>query len=119
MTAQLVAHALLMVVWWRGKPDAVITRIGAAQYASEQFQRLMADSGIVCNMSRSGDVWDNAAAESVFSSLKTEPTERKIYRIGNEARADVFEYIERFYNTIRRHSTIGYPSPVSSRARWD
>ena len=58
----------------------------------------MADSGIVCSMSRSGNVWDNAAMESFFSSLKTERTARKTYRTRNEARADVFDYIERFYN---------------------
>ncbi len=86
--------------------------VESAQYASDQFQRLMADSGIVCSMSRSGNVWDNAAMESFFSSLKTERTERKIYRTRNEARADVFDYIERFFNAIRRHSTIGYLSPV-------
>ncbi|MGA7995396.1 MAG: IS3 family transposase, partial [Bradyrhizobium sp.] len=57
-------------------------------------------------------VWDNAAMESFFSSLKTERIERKTYRTRNEARADVFDYIERFYNSIRRHSTIGYVSPV-------
>jgi putative transposase len=84
----------------------------ATEYTSDQFQRLMADSGIVCSMSRSGNVWDNAAMESFFSSLKTERTARKIYRTRNEARADVFDYIERFYNVIRRHSTIGYLSPV-------
>jgi putative transposase len=81
-----------------------------SQYVSEQFQRLMADSGIICSMSRSGNVWDNAAMESFFSSLRTERIERKIYRPGT--RADVFDYIERFYNSIRRHSTIGYVSPV-------
>jgi putative transposase len=58
-------------------------------------------------MSRSGNVWDNAAMEGFFSSLKTEHTTRKIYRTRNEARADVFDYVERFYNAIRRHSTIG------------
>jgi putative transposase len=63
-------------------------------------------------MSRAGDVWDDAAIESFFSSLKTERTARKTYRTRNEARADVFEYIERFYNAVRRHSTIGYLSPV-------
>ncbi len=57
-------------------------------------------------------LWDNAAMESFFSSLKTERTEGKTYRTRDEARADVFDYIERFYNTIRRHSTIGYLSPV-------
>ena len=72
----------------------------------------MADSGIVCSISRSGNVWDNAAMESFFSALKTARTERKTYRTRNEARADVFDYIERFYNAVRRHSTIGYVSPV-------
>ena len=84
----------------------------SAQYTSEQFQLLMADSGIICSMSRSGNVWDNSAMESFFSSLKTERTARKTYRTRNEARADVFDYIERFYNATRRHSTIGYLSPV-------
>ncbi|MET4375020.1 putative transposase [Bradyrhizobium sp. LB12.1] len=84
----------------------------SAQYTSEQFQRQMADCGIVCSMSRSGNVWDNAAMESFFSSLKTERTAGKIYCTRNEARADVFDYIERFYNATRRHSTIGYLSPV-------
>jgi putative transposase len=83
-----------------------------SQYSSEQFQRLIADSGIVCSMSRSGNVWDNAAMESFFSSLKIERTARKNYRTRNEAKADVFDYIERFYNMTRRHSTIGYVSPV-------
>ena len=63
-------------------------------------------------MSRSGNVWDNAAMESFFSSLKTERIGSKLYRTRDAARADVFDYIERFYNTIRRHSTIGYLSPV-------
>src|SRR4051794_15108112 len=112
MTAQ-VADGLLMAVWRRGKPKELLHHSDqGSQYSSEQFQRLMADSGIVCSMSRSGNVWDNAAMESFFSSLKTERTARKIYRTRNEAKADVFDYIERFYNAIRRHSTIGYLSPV-------
>jgi putative transposase len=86
--------------------------VESAQYTSEQFQRLMADHGVICSMSRSGNVWDNAAMESFFSSLKTERTARKVYRSRNEAKADVFDYIERFYNPKRRHSTIGYLSPV-------
>ena len=81
-------------------------------YTSEQFQKLMADQGVVCSMSRSGNVWDNAAMESFFSSLKTERTARKTYRTRDQAKADVFDYIECFYNPKRRHSTIGYLSPV-------
>jgi putative transposase len=113
MTVQLVADALLMAVWRRGKPNKLLHHSDqGSQYTSERFQRLIADSGIVCSMSRSGNVWDNAAMESFFSSLKTERTAGKTYRTRNEARADVFDYIERFYNAIRRHSTIGYLSPV-------
>jgi putative transposase len=113
MTAQLVTDALIMAIWRRGKPHALLHHSDqGSQYTSEQFQRLMADSGIVCSMSRSGNVWDNAVMESFFSSLKSERTARKTYRTRNEARADVFDYIERFYNAVRRHSTIGYLSPV-------
>jgi putative transposase len=93
--------------------------LGSAQYVSEQFQRLMADNGIVCSMSRSGHVWDNAAKENFLSSLKTERIERKTYRTRNEARADVFHYIERFYNATRRHSTSDISAPLSSSVRWD
>ncbi len=113
MTAQLVTDALVMAIWRRGKPDALLHHSDrGSQYTSEQFQRLMADHGVVCSMSRSGNVWDNAAMESFFSSLKTERTARKVYRSRNEAKADVFDYIERFYNPKRRHSTIGYLNPM-------
>jgi putative transposase len=116
MPAGLVADALMMAIWRRGKPGSrtpcCITPTGAAQYTSEQFQRLMADNGVVCSMSRSGNVWDNAAMESFFSSLKTERIGKKVYRTRDDARADVFDYVERFYNPVRRHSTIGYVSPV-------
>ena len=110
---QLVTDALVMAIWRRGKPDALLHHSDrGSQYTSEQFQRLMADSGVVCSMSRSGNVWDNAAMESFFSSLKTERTSNRTYRTRNEAKADVFDYIERFYNSKRRHSTIGYLSPM-------
>jgi putative transposase len=113
MTAQLVTDALVMAIWRRGKPRALLHHSDrGSQYTSEQFQRLMADHGVTCSMSRSGNCWDNAAMESFFSSLKTERTARKTYRTRNDARADVFDYIERFYNPRRRHSTIGYMSPM-------
>jgi putative transposase len=63
-------------------------------------------------MSRAGNVWDKSAMESFFSSLKTERTARKVYRSRDDARSDVFDYIERFYNSTRRHSTLGYVSPI-------
>jgi len=113
MTAQLVTDALIMAIWRRGNPDTLLHHSDrGSQYTSAQFQRLMADHGVTCSMSRSGNVWDNAAMESFFSSLKTERTARKVYRTRDEAKSDVFDYIERFYNPKRRHSTIGYMSPV-------
>jgi putative transposase len=96
------------------RPTSPLRRpLDSAQYTSAQFQRLMVDNGVVCSMSRSGNVWDNAAMESFFSSLKTERTARKMYRTRDAAKADVFDYIERFYNPKRRHSTIGYISPMA------
>src|SRR5450432_3621486 len=113
MNAQLVTDALMMAIWRRGRPDTLLHHSDrGSQYSSEPFQRLMVDNGADCSMSRSGNVWDNAAMESFFSSLKTERIGRKVYRTRDAARADVFDYIERFYNTVRRHSTIGYLSPV-------
>ena len=126
MTAQLVADALIMAIWRRGKPDALLhhsdhpsrglkanrCRAMGSQYSSEQFRSLMADNGVTCSMSRSGNVWDNAAMESFFSSLKTERTARKTYRTRSQAKVDVFDYIERFDHPIRRHSTLGYVSPI-------
>lgn len=67
-----------------------------SQDTSEQFQPLMADHGITCSMSRSGNVWDNDAMESFCSSMKTERSARKVYRTRDQARADVFDYSERF-----------------------
>jgi putative transposase len=113
MTAQLVTNALLMAIWRRGWPGALLHHSDqGSQYTSEEFRRLMEDNGVTCSMSRSGNVWDNAAMESFFSTLKTERTARKTYRTRDHAKADVFDYIERFYNPKRRHSTLGYLSPV-------
>jgi putative transposase len=113
MTAQLVIDALVMAVWRRGTPKELLHHSDqGSQYASEDFQRLLAAHGIVCSMSRKGDCWDNAAMESFFSSLKTERLSRSRYGTRDEARADVFDYIERFYNPRRRHSVLDYLSPV-------
>ena len=118
MTAQLVTDALLMAIWRRGKPDALLHHSDqGSQYTSEQFRLLLDDNSVSCSMSRSGNVWDNAAMESFFSSLKTERTARKVYRTRAHAIADVFDYIECFYNPKRRHSTLGYLSPVEFEKR--
>jgi len=68
-------------------------------------------------MSRAGNVWDNSAMESVFSSLKTERTAPKVHRTRDAAHTDVFDYIERFYTPRRRHSKLGHPSPMAFEAR--
>ena len=112
MTSQLVIDALIMALWRRGKPHELVHHSDrGSQYSSEDFQRLLADQGIQCSMSRKGDCWDNAAVESFFSTMKTERTSRKNYITRDQARADVFDYIERFYNPRRRHSTLGMISP--------
>jgi len=114
MTAQLVTDALTMAIWRRGEIDALVHHSDrGSQYTSEAFQRLLEELGITCSMSRSGNVWDNSVMESFFSTLKTERTARKDYTTRNAARADVFDYIERFYNPIRRHSTLGNISPIA------
>ena len=112
MTSDLVLAALNMALEQR-KPKGVIHHSDqGSQYTSEHFQKLLDEQGITCSMSRAGEVWDNSAMESFFSSLKTERTARKVYRTRGQARSDVFDYIECFYNPTRRHSTLGYLSPV-------
>lgn len=113
MISQLVADALMMAVWRRGKPVQLLHHSGqGSQYTSEHFQKLLREQGITSSMSRAGEVWDNSAMVSFFSSLKTEKTARKVYLTRAQARADVFDYIERFYNPVRRHLTLGYVSPL-------
>ena len=88
MTSQLVADALMMAVWRRGKPVALLHHSDqGSQYTSEHFQELLKEQGITCSMSHAGEVWDNSAMESFFSSLKTERTAHKVYRCtGPESR---------------------------------
>jgi putative transposase len=83
-----------------------------SQYASEHYQRLLAGREITCSMSRRGDCWDNAPMESFFASLKKELTHGEVFATRAEARAELFEYIEVFYNRLRRHSSLGYLSPA-------
>ena len=81
------------------------------QYASDDYQKALKKDGLICSMSRKGDCWDNAVAESFFATLKAELVYLTEYRTRAEARASLFEYIEVFYNRQRRHSAIGYVSP--------
>ncbi len=109
MTAELVTDALLMAIGRRGSTEQLLHHSDqGSQYTSEQ----LAEHGIECSMSRRGDCWDNAAMESFFSSLKNERVSRRIYPSREETSADAFDYIERFYNPRRRHSTLGYLSPI-------
>lgn len=114
MRSQLVTDALLMAVWRRGATETLLHHSDqGSQYTSEAFQRLLQDLGVTCSMSRSGNVWDNAVMESFFSTLRTERCHRRQYLTRQAARADIFDYIERFYNPTRRHSTLGNISPVA------
>ena len=82
-----------------------------SQYASGAYQELLRNENISCSMSRQGDCWDNAMMESFFATLKKERIHQEDYATRSEAWASVFDYIERFYNRIRRHSALGYVSP--------
>jgi putative transposase len=84
-----------------------------SQYASKEYQQLLAQHGIVSSMSRRGNCWDNAVAESFFATLKVELVYRCQWRTRAEARSALFEYLELFYNRQRRHSALGYLSPYA------
>ena len=83
-----------------------------SQYASEEYRTLLSAYGIACSMSRRGNCWDNAVAESFFATLKTELVHDADWHTRAEARSALFEYIEVWYNRVRRHSTLGYRCPV-------
>jgi putative transposase len=118
LDASLVMDALVTAVWRRGKAGALLHHSDqGSQYTSEQFQQLMADNGITSSISRVGNMYDDSAMESLLSSLNTERTARKVYRTRAKARADVFDYIGRFYNPRRRNSKLGYLSPMEFEAR--
>lgn len=113
MTTQLVTDALMTAIWREGRSEGMLHHSDrGSQYTADTFQRLLRELGVTCSVSRSGNVWDNSAMENLFSSLKTERTARTSYRTRNAARANVFDYTERFYNPTRRHSTLGYISPI-------
>lgn len=108
----LVLDALLMAVGRRNPGPGLIHHSDrGSQYASTDYQAALNKQNMRCSMSRKGDCWDNAVVESFFSSLKTERVHRRLYRSRDEARRDIFEYIEVFYNRVRLHSTLGYLSP--------
>jgi putative transposase len=113
MTSRLVVDALEMAVRQRGPQAGLIAHSDrGSQYASEHYQAELHREGMVGSMSGVGQCWDNAVVESTFGSLKRELVHHETYATREEAKASVFEYIEVFYNRIRRHSTLGYVSPA-------
>lgn len=111
-SSQLVKDALTMALWRTGQAkDIVVHSDQGSTYASASYQKLLKADQLVCSMSRKGECLDNAVAESFFGTLKTELVDHEDYRTRAEARQDLFEYIEVFYNRQRRHSYLGYLSP--------
>jgi transposase InsO family protein len=110
----LVMSALSMALTLRRPARGLIHHTDrGSQYASHDYRRALRDIGAECSMSRKGDCWDNAVAESFFASLRKELTNRVTFVSRDAARSHVFEYIEAFYNRVRRHSTIDYRSPIN------
>ena len=112
MKAKIVTDALRMAMW-RRRPEAglIVHSDRGSQYASRAYRRLLDANGFVGSMSRKGDCWDNAVAESFFASLKKERVQWRSYQTRGEAQQDILDYIVMFYNSRRLHSTLGYSSP--------
>lgn len=114
----LVQDALSMALLQRRPAEGLLCHSDrGSQYASRDYQALLKESGITCSMSRKGNCWDNAPVESFFSTLKRERIHRRQYETRAEARADIFQYIELWYNRRRRHSSLGYLSPEEFERR--
>lgn len=117
MKSQLVIDALAMAIEQRRPPAGLIHHSDrGSQYASGAFRALLKAHGMMCSMSRKGEVYDNAVMESFFGTLKTELVHSARYATRKEARAAIFEWIEVFYNRQRLHSTLGYKSPAEFEA---
>ena len=118
LTVDLAEQALTMALANR-KPKAGLLHHSdrGSQYAATAYQQLLTTHGMTGSMSRRGNCWDNACVESFFGTLKRELIYHRQYRTRDEATQDIFEYIEVFYNRLRRHSTLGYYSPAEFEAR--
>ncbi|OWK45572.1 Mobile element protein [Fimbriiglobus ruber] len=117
MTSRLVVDALGMAVARRLPGARLVAHSDrGSQYASDHYQRLLGAHGITCSMSRRANCWDNAPMESFFASLKKELVHDEDYATRERATASIFEYIETFYNRVRRHSALGYLSPADFEA---
>jgi len=113
LKAELTLEALRQAIARRNvRPDLMHHSDRGGQYAATEYQKLLKKTKMICSMSRKGDCWDNAPIESFFATLKTELVYREQFKTRQEAKAKIFEYIEVFYNRQRRHSTLGYKSPI-------
>ena len=113
LTSPLVRDALQMALQQRRPPAGLLHHSDrGSQYAAGDYQELLTKNGIVCSMSRKGNCWDNAPVESFFSTLKREWVFHQRYRSRAEARQSIFDYIERFYNRQRIHTSIGNQPPM-------
>ncbi|MCZ5728349.1 IS3 family transposase [Escherichia coli] len=113
MTKDIVLNALLMAVWRRNPEKQVLVHSDqGSQYTSHEWQSFLKSHGLEGSMSRRGNCHDNAVAESFFQLLKRERIKKKIYGMREEARSDIFDYIEMFYNSKRRHGSSEQMSPT-------
>ena len=113
ITAGLVNGAMLMALWKRNPAKGLVSHSDrGSQYASDSHRKLLANHGFKASMSKKGDCWDNAVAESFFHTLKIELVHHCDYETRDDARASIFEYIEVFYNRQRSHSANGYEAPL-------
>jgi putative transposase len=110
---ELATDALKMALKQRGIAPELFHSDRGVQYASGAHQELLEQNGVIASMSRKANCWDNAVAESFFRSLKVERVYRRRYASRQHARIDIFDYIERFYNRKRRHSSLGYLCPAA------
>lgn len=118
LAREIVLNALLMALVRRSPTQSVIVHSDqGSQYGSDEWQRFCQAHRLVPSMSRRGNCWDNAVAESFFSSLKKERIRKRVYKTRDLARADVFDYIEVFYNRTRRHTHLGGVSPEAFENR--
>lgn len=119
MTAELVKDALAMAVGHRHPPPGLLHHSDrGSQYASEAYRLELEKYGMIASMSRKGNCWDNAVVERFFRSLKTELTDHTLYLTRAEARRDIIDYIEMFYNSNRLHSYLGYQSPAEFEEQY-
>jgi putative transposase len=113
LKADLVNNALLMAIWRRKPPKGLIWHTDqGSQYASDSHVKILKQHGIIQSMSRKGDCWDNAVAESFFHTLKVELIHQYKFKTREQAMKMIFEYIEIFYNQTRIHSANNYLAPT-------